>query len=132
MTYINTTTKKSYDFEAPEANVGDSNINVVPFPIPEAKSADAAATIAVTPNTQISVVTLGELTEAADLDVTPASDLKPGAMLIIVVPCGATPYDLTLNTGCEAGTVTGVANTTKKGVLVYDGSTYIPTGVAFD
>ena len=132
MSAINVTTGKSYNFHAPTANVG-GKINEVPFPMVEAQSeVAAAAAIDIAANVQVSVVPLQELTEAATLNVTPADDLGAGAILILHVPCGATAYDLTLGDGCETGTVTGVQNTTKKAVLVYDGTTFIPTGVAFD
>lgn len=132
MSWINTSTKKSYNFKPPVANIG-STVNEVPFPMVQIQEEVAnAAEIDVTVNVQTSVVPLEELAAATTINLLPATDLEAGAIVVLHVPCGATPRNLTLGDNCEAGTVTGVASTTKKAVLIYDGTTFVPTGVAFD
>lgn len=132
MTWINNDNKKSFNFKAPLANVGDA-VNELPFPMVEVLDEVAnAATVDVTIRTQVSVVPLATLAVASTINLLPSSDLEAGAIVVLHAPVGATARNLTLGTNCEAGVVTGVSNTTKKAVLLYDGETFIPTGVAFD
>lgn len=131
--FINSDNKKSFNFVAPLTPELGGTINEVPFPMWEKQEIAPAATLALVPTAMTSVITVNaNLTAATTITVAPASDLVPGAKLIVVLPCGATARNVTFSTGFEACTVTGEATKTKKAVFVYDGTTYCPTGTAFD
>lgn len=129
MTNFNLETNAAYNFKAPRiAADADKKIEVV-FPTQGTATAvveDGVATVEV--ERQVTVVDLGQLEASISLAAEIAEHVERGATLVLVVSCGATPYNLTLAGNFKKALVLqGIANKTKQLVFVYDGADFIAT-----
>lgn len=105
---------------------GDKGYNVG-FPAPDTyydSSLADAATVARTMTRDHEIIVLDELGQGTTLNLTINSDIQIGAGIMLQTSCGSTAYDITLGTGTDAATITGVANKTQWCHLVYNGTQY--------
>lgn len=97
------------------------------FPTPdtyyESSLADAA-TVARTITKDNEIIVLDALGQGTTLNLTINADIEIGAEIWLLSSCGSTAYDITLGTGTDASTITGVANKTQHSLLKYNGSSY--------
>lgn len=89
----------------------------------ESSLADAT-TVARTITLDHEIIVLDELGQGTTLNLTINPDVEIGAEIMLKSSCGTTPYDITLGTGTDAATITGVASKTNWSHLIYDGSQY--------
>lgn len=120
----------SYKFRAPNISEDTGlNVNAV-FPTSEIKTLTPAATMPVTIKRQFTVVNMGNLTAAATLNATIEADVELGARMVIKAASDGTARDVTLGTGFNGPTFAGTISTKKALHLVYDGTSFVPTGAA--
>lgn len=97
------------------------------FPTPDTyyqSSLADSATVARTITKDNEIITLDELGQGTTLNLTINADIEIGAEIFLKSSCGSTAYDITLGTGTDAATITGVANKTQLAILKYNGSQY--------
>jgi len=130
MTVINMNTNASYNFKAPAIiKDADSKIEVV-FPTSEKQTVAPAAVIEVDVERTSTVVDLGELAEAATLNLTIGADVPVGAVLVVKAKSDATARDITLGTGLTGPAISGVISKTKSMSFIYDGISFIAMSAA--
>lgn len=119
-------TFRSFNFVPPSGASSDKN--EVLFPFHETQSPDFAATLAVVVKQMLTIVKPGTLTDAVTINLTPDSQLTPGAKLHLKLTADATARVVTLGTGFEstAADITVTASTTFFRSFVYDGTAFIP------
>lgn len=91
---------------------------------------DYAATIAVTVRNKMTVIAPAQLTGNATLNITPASQLAAGAIVVLKVKATTNSFDMTLGSSIDGPNIVGVATKTKTQAFVFDGANFIPTGAA--
>jgi len=100
---------------------------LIGFPTPdtyyESSLADAA-TVARTITKDNEIIVLDELGQGTTLNLTINDDIEIGAEIWLQSSCGTTAYDITLGTGTDAATITGVASQTQLCILKYNGTQY--------
>ncbi len=97
------------------------------FPTPDTfyqSSLADASTVARTITLDNEIIVLDELGQGTTLNLTVNADIEIGAEIWLQSSCGTTPYDITLGTGTDASTITGVASKTQLSILKYNGSQY--------
>lgn len=99
-----------------------------PFGKADSLSADYAATIEVAVENQESVLTIGQLTGAATLNLDVDAEMAPGANLLIKTSVDGTNRVLTHGTGLTGAATTLTANKTYALSYKFDGSTFVHTG----
>jgi hypothetical protein len=130
MTYINGNSNASYNFKAPNiAADADKKIEVV-FPTQEAQTPTAGATIAVDINRHTTCIDLGELAAAATLNATIGADVERGAIVQVKALSDGTARTVTFGTGFNSPTMAGTISTKKVMTFMYDGTAFLPMGVA--
>ena len=105
---------------------GDKLYNVG-FPSPGTlydSSLTDATTVARTITRDHEIIVLDELGQGTTLNLTINSDIQIGAEIVLKTTCGSTPYDITLGTGTDAETITGIAGESQWAILKYEGSQY--------
>jgi len=100
---------------------------LIGFPTPdtyyESSLADAS-TVARTITLDNEIIVLDSLGQATTLNLTINNDVEIGAEIILKTTSGSTAYDITLGTGTDAETITGIAGESQWAILKYDGSQY--------
>ncbi|MBA7639174.1 hypothetical protein ES703_46832 [subsurface metagenome] len=97
------------------------------FPTPDTyyeSSLTDAATVARTITKDHEIIVLDELGQGTTLNLTINADVEIGAEIMLKSSCGSTAYDITLGTGTDAATITGIVDKINWSHLVYDGSQY--------
>jgi len=97
------------------------------FPTPDTyyqSSLTDAATVARTITLDNEIIVLDELGQGTTLNLTINTDVEIGAEIWLQSSCGTTPYDITLGTGTDGATITGVASQTQLCILKYNGTQY--------
>ncbi len=97
------------------------------FPTPDTyyeSSLTDATTVARTITLDHEIIVLDELGQGTTLNLTINADIEIGAEIWLKSSCGSTAYDITLGTGTDAATITGVVDETQLAILKYDGSQY--------
>lgn len=111
-------------------NFDNENIR---WPFGEAKKTVVAtfvATMNVSVNDRLNLVTLPSLTANATLNITPDANQLVGDLLVLSVPASADGNNLTLGNMIDGPAIVGVASKTKNQTFVYDGSNFVATGAA--
>lgn len=100
------------------------------FPSVDTQTPAYAATIAVTVDQPETFITPAQLTGAATLNLTLASDLKAGAKIHLRLTADGSNRVVTLGTGFLAPAITVVASKTHTCSYVYNGTSFAPMGAA--
>lgn len=96
----------------------------------EVLSADGAQAITIENDLTIVDGVTTEATAERTINLTIPADIKAGARLLVTTKTNAVENTV-FGTGCTCPTYAGVAGKTKVCELVYDGTTFKPTAVAF-
>jgi len=105
---------------------GDKSFSVG-FPVPECyynSSLTDAATVSKTVTRDHELIVLDALGQGTTINLAINDDIEIGAEIWLISSCGSTAYDITLGTGTDTSTITGVANKTQHAILKYNGSSY--------
>ena len=87
-----------------------------------------AAAQAVSITNMFTILTFAILTGDTTLNLTIDELVRPGAMLLLIVPATANADDLALGDGIDAPAIVGVAGKTKTQLFVYNGTKFVPAG----
>jgi len=98
-----------------------------PFGAAEKQTVAYAATIAVTLNNSENIVTIGQMTGAATVNLTVNSEMAVGSNLTIIVSVDGTNRALTPGTGMTGVAQTLTANKTYALSFKYNGSAFVMT-----
>lgn len=101
-----------------------------PFADADLQQPAYAATLAVTIKNQYTILDPAILTGNMTCNLTIDAGIRKGAMLFLEITTTATET-FTPGTGFTAPAFNGVAGKTKCQTLVYDGTSFKPSGVAF-
>jgi len=99
-----------------------------PYGAVDAQSNDYEATSAVTISNSFTIVTYASVTGDMTVNITIASGLKAGALVIFKVTPTTNGYDVTWGTGIDAPVMVGVATKTKLLTFVYNGTNLLALG----
>ncbi|MDR0206680.1 MAG: hypothetical protein LBI45_05430 [Bacteroidales bacterium] len=132
--WINKTTNASYGFTAPEVEEHSNQMIEVPFPAPPV----IALAVIDSGKTKIKVkspftfIELGTTAIATEIEIEVGENVQPGAMITVQAKGTATEQVSFKDNGVvKAPAFANVAGKTKVQTLVYNGSAFVPTGVAF-
>lgn len=100
-----------------------------PFGAADVVAPDYAATVAVTITNTKTLLTIGQLTGACTLNITPSAEQAVGDELHVRVSADGTNRVITWGTGMSGNAHTNTASKTFVHRFVYDGTNFVHTSV---
>lgn len=99
-----------------------------PFGAADVQTPAYSATLAVTVTNQLTILEPAILTGDCTLNVTIDSQVKAGAVLLLVQAATTDGMDVTFGTGIDAPNLVGVTGKTKSQSFMYDGVSFKAMG----